>query len=75
MEAQSGFMVNEGTNLITRTPDFAHIPLPDQISRANGIVNLPLLSERGPGLSPSDRELPCNNYAHAYNFDIRAYRD
>lgn len=38
LESQRGFMVNEGGNIATQTPTFAHIPLPEQISWANGIV-------------------------------------
>lgn len=38
MEAQRGFMVNEGGDVATQTPTFAHTPIPQQISWPSGLA-------------------------------------
>jgi hypothetical protein len=43
LETQRGFVVNEAANIATRTPTFAHLPMPEQISWANGLVYLLLI--------------------------------
>jgi len=43
LETQRGFVVHEGANIATQTPTFAYLPMPEQISWANGLVYLLLV--------------------------------